>query len=445
MDKTLKKRASYIVKVSGNCNLGCPYCYYFKDKPRITKSIIKPEVLLKFFTEASQLSEQIEIIWHGGEPLVAGINTFKHAVEIQKEINKSTGITFRNLLQTNGTLLSQEWVDFFVEETFGIGVSLDGPQHLHDKYRVSLSNKSTFENTMQGINLLKKNGVPISILAVVTKNSLRYAKEAYNFFVTDLNIQSFDFLPMVELAVNSSKKTVNDKTKTFFPDSLDQGNFYDFMKDIFDLWWLDNRPDISIRFLDNVLLGLLGNSPTSCTFNGSCGQYTTLDVNGSVSPCDNFIEYKNLVFGDINVNNLNAILDSPKRLNYINQVSHTHPKCSECKFLKACGGGCSKYNYFLNQNFSDENYFCGDRWSIFNYVEQRLFQNHPQAKHLLGLGKNNGKSINTKSNIPGSNILSRLYNTYSVNGMQNSYSWDKGGEGGPWDRWSDWDKHSFPG
>ena len=434
-----KERASYIVKISGTCNLGCPYCYYFKNKSRTANSTMSFDLLEKFLREAPKQSRQIEVIWHGGEPLTAGIDIFKKAKALQRQIEQEFGVRFRNLLQTNATLVSQEWADFFVAENFGIGVSLDGTEELHNQHRLSLSHQSTFNKTLRGIDILKKNNVPISVLCVVTKKSLNYAQKIYKFFTSGLSLDRFDFLPMVELPAFAAKTSNEQTTRNFIPGSLEQGDFYRFMKDIFDVWWHDNDPNISVRFLDNVLIGLLGKQPTSCTFNGSCGEYTTLDTDGTLLPCDNFIEYKNLSFGNMYSENLGDLLGSSKRLDYIRQVSQVHTTCSSCKFLEACGGGCRKYNFFLNHNFSDENYFCGDRWQIFNYVEKQLIQDYQGNRESLKLVLQE----NLNQNKPGANILKRLSTPISYSEMHNSLGRNTWNQGDGWDRWSEWDRN-FP-
>jgi uncharacterized protein len=436
----VQEKASYIMKISGTCNLGCPYCYYFKNKSRTEQASMKLDVLNKFLDEASKRSQKIELIWHGGEPLATDISVYRDIVKKQKEISQEAGVTFRNVLQTNGTLINQEWINFFIEEKFGIGVSLDGTQEIHDIYRLSLSKNGTFEKTIRGINLLKKNGVPVSVLAVVTKNSLSHAKEIYEFFVNELGLFRFDFLPMVEIITHSQNKDqhrVDSGTKNFIPGSLEQGDFAAFMNEIFDLWWASNSPNVSVRFLDNVLLGLLGKRPKSCTFNGSCGNYTTLDVDGTLSPCDNFVEYKDLAFGNIKTDSLNDMLDSSKRQSYRKLVGSVHSSCTNCKFLHACGGGCRKYNFFLNQNFSDPNYFCGDRWTIFNHVDEIISRTFPTIKEIFSsLDVNQNNLVHLKSSsISGSQTIYRLgrHYLYTMNNIINQYEWE------------DWDRESGGG
>ena len=433
------RQASYIIKISDQCNLGCPYCYYYKDRNRLNNKIIDLNILSAFLKNASEINKQIEIIWHGGEPLAAGLDMFKHITEIQKNIFNTSGAVFRNLIQTNATLMSQEWADFFAQENFAVGISLDGPKLIHDQNRPNLGGKGTFEQTLRGLRTLQNTKIPVSVLAVVTKKSLLQAQDIYNFFVSNLNLTRFDFLPMAEVI---EFDTVGDgqKSISFMPGSLEKNDFFNFIKEVFDIWWVDPTPNISIRYLDNVLLGLLGYRPTACTFNGSCGEYTTLDVDGNLLPCDNFIGYSDLVFGNISKEGLSNLLKSNKRNGYIRQVSHLNSICRQCKYLKACGGGCRKYNYFLNHNFDDQNYFCGDRWNIFDYVEQKIAHEQSNINKLItNFFDNNG--LASQEEFPGSKVLRRLLSSHHHHEMQNSglnNTWQDWDRGGGWDK--SWDK-----
>ncbi|MCB8978720.1 MAG: SPASM domain-containing protein [Ardenticatenaceae bacterium] len=354
--------SSYIVKLTGNCNLGCPYCYYFGGTPRTPGSRLDINVILKLMNQASQRSNFVELIWHGGEPLIAGIDTFEKIIRVQTEISINQGTKFRNLIQTNGTLLNQQWVNLFLESNFGIGVSLDGPKWIHDMKRPYISGRGSFEQTIRGVQLLQDSRNPFSILAVIDKLSVDHADEIFDFFL-DSGFKRFDFLPMVEKEHNSSSISNN---------SLSSGDFSMFMKRVFDLWFELDDPDIEVRYLDNVITGLLGGKPSTCKFNGSCSEYVSIDHNGTVMPCDNFIGHKELAFGNLYDNSLGELLDGDIRKEFREQVSQRRPECEICDYFSACGGGCNKYSYMWNNSFQEKNYFCGDRWEIFSHVSKHI-------------------------------------------------------------------------
>lgn len=357
--------SSYIVKVTGSCNLACPYCYYFGATPRVPGSQLDLNLVSKLIEEASQRAETVELIWHGGEPLVAGVDLFRRIIAHQANVSVKVGTRFRNLVQTNGTLLNDEWLQLFLEADFGIGVSLDGPAWLHNLTRPYLSGRGSFERAVRGVRLLQESSIPFSVLSVVGKPSLGHADEIFDFFL-DSQIKRFDFLPMVEV------KGGQENRHAIAENSLERGDFAQFMKRIFDLWYARDDPSIHVRYLDNVITGLLGGRPSTCKFNGSCSEYVSVNHDGTVLPCDNFTGYGELVFGNLHTNSLDELLDGPIRQAFKESVSTTRVECSTCKFLSACGGGCNKYSYMWNQSFQDQNYFCGDRWEIFTHISRHL-------------------------------------------------------------------------
>lgn len=285
---------------------------------------------------------------------------------------------FDNVLQTNATLLNRDWADFFFENRFGIGVSLDGPQWLHDLNRRYVSGGGSYSDVLAGIALLKARGITPGVLAVVTKHSLGHEEEIYHHF-DSVGLRSFDFLPCVEI---DFERSVPGRP-VLLAGSLEQGEYGRFMSRIFDLWMMQDNPDIQVRSLMQVLKGLLGGRPGLCKFSGRCHEFLTLEVNGDVSACGN-LSYGNLqgqeelIFGNINTHTLADIMNSPARRTYEGRL-RIPEKCRRCTYNSICNGGCSKYRYMWEGEFLSQNYLCRDSIQIFNHVSHFLNQEHPRA------------------------------------------------------------------
>jgi uncharacterized protein len=360
---------SYIVKVTDNCNLYCPYCYHFKAKQRVPQSTLDFSLLESFIKQAAQYSpEKIWFIWHGGEPLLAGLGYYEQVVKVQQQISEERGTRFRNSIQTNATLVNHKWAKFLKDNKFGVGISLDGPKDLHDINRTYFSGKGSFDQTLRGIRILQEAEVNVGVLAVVTKLSLGREHEIFDFFL-QTQLRSFDFLPCVEVA---------SRGQDLMPTSITDEDYAAFMTKVFDIWVTHDDPSIKIRYFKNVMMGLMGASPQSCTFNGTCGKYVTLGNDGNILPCDNFVGYEELKYGSLNEYSLEQVLNSKVRKNFYEAASTQRPECITCEFQSICNGACRKYSYIFRQNLSDPNYFCGSRKTIFRHVADYL------EKNLLG-------------------------------------------------------------
>lgn len=354
---------SLIMKATSNCTLACSYCQYMSDRTGDNSNLVMSrEILHKSISQLMSLaSKNVTFIWHGGEPLLAGKDFFEEAICVQRQYQKGNEKIVNNI-QTNATLLNQEWVEFLQRNNFNISVSLDGPNEIHNMHRLYPSGNKSFTSVMQGIRLLIDKNLKFGLLAVLTKDSIKEASQIYNFFVTN-GVKSFDFLPCIE---------VNKYTGEMIGSSITSSEFADFMIQVFDLWIEDDNPDIRIRYLDNILTGLLGGKPTLCKFAGTCSNFLTIDCNGDIYPCDNFVGYGELKFGNILDDNLHNILESGKYKDFSANTKTIKPECLNCEWYQICHGGCPYYSYMRGQNFSRENYFCEARKSIFKYVEKRV-------------------------------------------------------------------------
>ncbi|MBG0786694.1 MAG: SPASM domain-containing protein [Anaerolineaceae bacterium] len=371
---------TYIVKISGVCNLSCKYCYYLTRRPNEYNNIIKSDLLESFLWQTANLSDDVQIIWHGGEPLLAGIDFFTHVLEIQEMISRRKQTVFHNKIQTNATLINEQWINIFLRGNFGIGISLDGSKIINDVYRKTNQGKGSFDLVMNGIEKLKDHQIHFSILSVVSKANLGKENEIFDFY-REQNFDRFDFLPCVEI---DQRKNVCE----YCDYSLQAGDYSSFMIQMFDRWFTLDNPSISIRFFEEVLFALLGNSAGLCHLSGTCGNYITMNFDGSIFPCDNFIGVDELSFGNIQQDALSKIIFGPKRNKFISSIGKIRKECEGCEFWNICKGGCSYYSYFINKQFTSENFFCNDRKLIFAHIINTLKKNHYSLYRNKILAKN---------------------------------------------------------
>lgn len=351
-----------IIKVSSECNLACSYCYYSPCHPRDGHgSMMGREVLRRSVSQLMALCpHEVEFIWHGGEPLLAGKRLLRDALSLQRQL-RGKGQRVLNRLQTNATLLDQSWLNLLTRHGFHLGISLDGPQGLHDHHRAYPSGKGSFADVMRAVELLQAAEVDFGVLAVVTKDSIAEAREIYEFLVRS-GIQRLDFLPCAEIDHETGEMTAPSVTPP---------QFADFMIKVFDLWLEADNPEVSIRYYDNILMGLLGGEPRLCKFAGTCKDFISVDTNGDIYPCDTLIGDGCLKFGNILEADLEEILESKEHKAFVEEVSATKPECSRCEWYFICRGGCSHYRYMFEQDFLARNYFCGARKRIFKHIGER--------------------------------------------------------------------------
>lgn len=368
-------RASYIIKVSGQCNLECRYCYYYNGSSRVDRTKMDAREIEHILRQASSLAKCIKLEWHGGEPLLIGLDTFQEIIDLQRSLARETGTRFRNTVQTNGTLLDEHWVGFLQENEFTIGVSLDGPQWLHDANRCYPSGRGSHADTCQGVELLQRSGMSFGALSVITRESIGHEGEIYEFF-TKRGIKHIGFLPCVEFDFGKSKPGDFKLTEH----SLRPGDLSRFMIRLFDLWMEQDDPTVSIRELKQMLMGLLGGQPTLCTFMQTCSDHITINDNGDVGPCSNLsaknLNGPNLRFGNIWKEQLTEILDGDQRKRFL-ETSTVATECNECSYFRVCGGGCAKHQFMWAGNWQESNYFCNDMKQIIEHIVQSLRKNHP--------------------------------------------------------------------
>ena len=365
-----------MLKPAGSlCNLACKYCYYLEkqklyplDKSKVISDALLEE-FIKQYIEA-QTMPQVLFTWHGGETLMRPISFYKHALELQKRY--AYGRQIDNCIQTNGTMLTDEWCEFFKENNFLVGVSIDGPQEFHDEYRRTRSGKPSWHEVMKGIRLLQKHGVEWNALAVINDFNADYPKEFYHFF-KDLGCRYIQFTPVVERTVKRADGL------TLAPGMQEGGEVTDFsvtpeqwgnfLCTLYDEWVKQDVGEIFIQLFDATLANWAGVPPGVCSMSGECGHAAVMEFNGDVYSCDHFV-YPEYRLGNIRQQTLTGLMYSDRQRNFGKLKTGTLTRqCRECRFQFACHGECPK-NRFVRDVYGNpgHNYLCAGYRKFFEHV-----------------------------------------------------------------------------
>lgn len=347
-----------IEPVGASCNLSCRYCYHANI--RESKTEIMPEnILKKLIKNSLQINNnRVKFLWHGGEPLLAGINFFKNVITLQKKYQTSQFQQISNHLQTNATMIDSEWAAFFKNNFFKISTSIDGPDWLHNKYRYFRNGYGSFDKTLKGIKLLNQYDLTVGVVVTINKYNVNYPNIVYQTLI-DLGIKSFEF--------NIASKVPGSKTLSPNKDAASI-----FLKRTFDLWFDSDDPSVYIRIFHNVIRSLLGMNVRDCTFSyNRCREYIASDEKGNLYSCGRFLKEKVAYLGHCFNKPLIEILSDKKTQHIFDLVSKVKKECLECKWLGACGGGCA-YQRWLNGGFGSLFPQCEIRKSLFKYVEKKI-------------------------------------------------------------------------
>ena len=357
------------------CNLRCKYCYYL-EKNELYKSqgnhVITDELLEKFVKEyiEAQTTPNILFTWHGGETLMRPISFYRRALELQRIY--SHGRQIDNCIQTNGTLLNDEWCEFFKQNNFLVGVSIDGPQEFHDEYRKTGTGRPTFRDVMKGINLLNKHGVEWNALAVVNDFNADYPLDFYHFF-KEIGCRYIQFTPIVERITtrpDNLRLAPGMQEEGMLADfSITAGQWGNFLCTIFDEWVHHDVGEYYIQLFDATLANWVGQAPGICTMAEECGHAGVMEFNGDVYSCDHFVfpEYK---LGNLHDQTIFEMMNGQRQREFSRIKKQMLPQqCRECRFLFACHGECPK-NRFVRDKYGNPglNYLCQGYYRFFKHV-----------------------------------------------------------------------------
>ena len=380
--------------VGAHCNLACKYCYYLeKNKlyPTAQRHLMSDEMLEQFTREyiEAQTMNQVLFTWHGGEPLLRSIDFYRKAISLQQKY--AGGRCIDNVIQTNGTLLTDEWCEFFAQNHWLVGISIDGPQPYHDHYRLTAAGKPSWKKVMQGIKLLKKHGVEWNAMAVVNAYNVNHPLEFYRFFKEN-GCQFLQFTPIVErLTRHEDGRTLAslaDKNEIPLSEaSVTPEQWSYFLCAIFDEWVRKDVGKIFVEIFDCTLANWMGISPGICAYSKECGHAGVMEHNGDVYSCDHFVfpEYK---LGNIRDHSLIDMLYGEQQQEFSRLKHSSLPRqCKECDMEFACHGECPK-NRFMKDKYGDSglNYLCPGYYHYYqhvapymDYMKQELMAQRPPS------------------------------------------------------------------
>jgi len=347
------KDYSFVVKLTNSCNMNCGYCYHRKNLTEHTESRMSEETLRRTIEcLIDHNHDYAHFIWHGGEPLLLGLDYFQRIMDLEAQYAKP-GMSLSNSVQTNGTMLSDEWIDFFVKHDFHVGISLDGFHELH-QFNRDLDDQ-TFDVIVEYIRKLKEKGARFGVLSVVSQRTLGNEERLFDFFC-EAGIENVGFLPM-----NYGNAE----------DSLSAADYGKFLKRYFEIWIFKGKLGLSIREFDEFLRGHCGVVQRLCVHCNDCDIYYTVTPTGDIYPCDCFPQLPESRLGTV-FDNLKTV---HKNVLTFLRGSETLPKpCTGCKFKAICGGGCKYYRWLHNQDYTEPQLYCASYKTLYQTMERCLSQ-----------------------------------------------------------------------
>ena len=376
------------------CNLDCKYCYFLSkerlypnSKFRMSDNML--EEYIRQYIEAQQVNE-VSFAWQGGEPTLMGVEFFRQAVRYQQK-HKKPGMRIFNALQTNAVTLDDEWCEFFAENDFLIGVSLDGPKEMHDFYRVDKGGNPTFDKVMAGIDLLKKHKAEFNILTTVHAANADHGRELYKFMRDEVETQFMQFIPIVERDNDTGYQEGNKVTDR----SVGGAQYGQFLIDIYEEWVRHDVGRVYVQIFDIALATWTGAPPGLCIFDETCGLAMAMEHNGDVYSCDHYVEpdYKLGNIMDISLSDI-VVMDQQQQFGQAKR--DTLPQyCLDCEVKFVCNGGCPKNRFIQTPDGEDGlNYLCAGYRAFFNHVNptmnfmaSELSQRRPPANVMMQMAR----------------------------------------------------------
>lgn len=359
----------FIKPTGALCNLACGYCYYLPKStlyPRTGPQRMSEELLETVIEQqiAAAPEPAVSFFWHGGEPALLGLDFFRRIVALEKR-HRRPGMTIANNIQTNGILIDEAWCRFFAEEGFSVGISLDGPQALHDAYRRTRDGKASHRQVMQAYRLLRRHGVPVDILCVVHDRNVREPEAVYRFF-KEIKAQYISFIPLVEPSPDSPNGVG--------PRTVPADLFGSFLCTVFDDWVRQDIGHIVVQIFEEAGRPFYGQNHSLCVFRETCGDVPVIEHNGDFYACDHFVAPAHRQ-GNIRETSLASLLDHPAQKSFGNDKRDRLPQdCRQCDVLAMCSGGCPKDRIIRTaEGETDLNYLCAGYRRFFRHCRPYLF------------------------------------------------------------------------
>jgi len=399
MDMASREFQVFVKPIGAACNLDCRYCYYL-DKQRLYAKdapLRMPEPLLEDYIAQHIAACPIPTVlfsWHGGEATLLGVDYFRRIVALQRR-HAIAGRQIVNDLQTNGTLLDEEWCRFLAAEGFFVGLSLDGPRDLHDAYRLSKGGKPTHAQVMEGLRLLQRFGIHHTVLCVVHAANVAHALAVYRFF-KEAGIRNLVLLPLVKRAEDGGVT----------PESVPAQAFGEFLCTIFDVWIRQDIGRVNVLMFEEAARPEQGAEHALCVFRPTCGELPVLEHNGDFYSCDHYVDREHRI-GNIRERSLISVLEDPAQRAFGKAKQDTLPRsCRQCTVLEYCNGGCPKDRFVAAPDGETGlNYLCAGYKMFFTHARphMRRLASHVRSGQPIENFANRLGSAHAKGSASGRN------------------------------------------
>lgn len=364
--------ATVIVKPTHNCNMRCRYCYIPPTAERGRMSSLTLQNTIEKPTRFTGKKFETHFIWHGGEPLLVGLPFYQKAVQIEGKL-ETEGYNISNGIQTNGTLLNGPFLDFFEEHKFGIGLSLDGPEEIHNKTRYYLDGRGTFKDTYRAIQAIKRRQNPrlgCGVICVLNKTNIGDIDTLYQFFHDEeINVK---FNPLIKCG----RATEHYRELSINPEEYGQVLIW-----LFDRWFYDKDPRIDVEPLRMIMGNIMTGIPDGCNFGDSCQRhFISIGPTGSVYPCGRFDGIPEFCYGNINTDNMEQIEKHKVRESLKHRGADTVRECITCGYREICHAGCMHDAYTIKGNPMDKDFYCAGHKMIFKHITDALHKELAKAE-----------------------------------------------------------------
>lgn len=354
------------------CNLDCAYCYYLpKDRLYPDSDFHMSDAVLESFTQQYITSQQVPEVtfgWQGGEPLLMGIEFFERAVAYQ-ETYRPPETRIINTLQTNGTLIDDAWAEFFHEHNFLIGLSLDGPQAMHDAYRVDKAGAPTWEKVMRGLDFMQKHGVEYNILCTVHAGNADHPVDVYRFFRDEAKSEFVQFIPIVR----RDNETGHQEGLEVRDHSVTAQQYGDFLIGVFDEWVRHDVGRVFVQIFDVALAAWTGQRPGLCVFEPTCGLGLAMEHNGDLYACDHYVEPKYRLGNIMETPMIDLVTSEQQRAFGRAKLEALPQQCQDCEVRFICHGGCPKNRILVTGEGEPKlNYLCSGYKSFFMHIDRPM-------------------------------------------------------------------------
>lgn len=380
--------------IGPRCNINCTYCYYLEKErlyPKKKNFRMSDEVLDAYVRQMIETSleanmPEVNFAWQGGEPTILGVKYFRKIVELQHKYLPA-GLKLTNAFQTNGMLLNDEWGALLHDNDFLVGISIDGPQKVHDHYRIDRAGRPTFSAVMSGLDVLRRHNVKCNSLTTVHRENGIKGKETYRF-LKGLDFDFMQFIPIVERSSGNglagAPQVDMDPSNNVARWSVNPRVYGKFLCDVFDIWFRNDVGEVFVQHFDVMLGKWLNTQGGLCIFAETCGDGLALEHDGSLYSCDHYV-YPEYRLGNIAETHLRDMLWTDRQIEFgQDKATGLTAQCKSCSFLFACNGGCPKHRFVESRDREPgHNYFCESYTMFFRHAGPKL----QKMAELISIGK----------------------------------------------------------